>query len=112
MSDSAELRKKRLVGQLKGKLWYCIEQQLRSDLPNGTAFTPKFINALVELCFTQLVDLGSDLEAFARHAGRSTIVGDDLMLRLRKNPELQALLRAELEQSRLEAKTRSALRHK
>ncbi|SCU88917.1 LAFA_0E15258g1_1 [Lachancea sp. 'fantastica'] len=88
----------RLVPQLKGKLWYCLEQQVKNELPAGVNYSPKFINALVELTFTQLVDIGGDLEAFARHAGRETIVVDDMMLMLRKSPELQSLLRQKLEQ--------------
>ncbi|AGO12389.1 AaceriAER034Cp [[Ashbya] aceris (nom. inval.)] len=102
--------KKRLVGQLKGKLWYCIEQQVRRELPYGVTFTPKFINALVELCFAQLDELGGDLEAFARHAGREVVVSDDVMLRLRKNPELQGFLRRELAQLRSAGSARKAQR--
>lgn len=110
MIEPLELEKKRLLGQLKGKLWYCIEKQLQVELPHGISFSPKFINALVELCFEQIVDIGGDLEAFARHAGRQTIVGDDVMLRLRKNPELKELLRAELEATKAAGATRTAIR--
>ncbi|CEP64226.1 Mhf1p LALA0_S10e05380g [Lachancea lanzarotensis] len=94
--NNEDLREK-LVPQLKGKLWYCLEQQVKNELPAGVNYSPKFINALVELTFTQLVEIGGDLEAFARHAGRETIVVDDMMLMLRKSPELQSLLLQKLE---------------
>ncbi|SCV00584.1 LAME_0G10704g1_1 [Lachancea meyersii CBS 8951] len=94
--SSDEFRQK-LIPQLKGKLWFCLEHQVKNELPPGVNYSPKFINALVELTFTQLVELGGDLEAFARHAGRETIVVEDLMLMLRKSPELQSLLRQKLE---------------
>ncbi|AET40092.1 Mhf1p Ecym_5333 [Eremothecium cymbalariae DBVPG len=109
MSDNQE-RNKKLVGQLKGKLWFCIEQHVKRELPLGVTFTPKFINALVELCFAQLTDLGADLEAFARHAGRETIVSDDFMLRLRKNPDLQQFLREELATTKTAQPARSSAR--
>ena len=96
MSQIDEETRKRLIPQLKAKLWYCVEQQVKQELPYDTSYSPKFTNALVELCFTQLVEMGADLEAFARHAGRETVVADDLMLLLRKAPDLQRLLREHL----------------
>ncbi|SCU84225.1 LAMI_0C06722g1_1 [Lachancea mirantina] len=97
MSDEDKDYKQRLISQLKGKLWFCIEQQIKKELPSGTAYSPKFVNALVELTFTQLVEVGCDLEAFARHAGRATINVDDMMLVVRKSPDLKAALEQEIE---------------
>lgn len=84
--------KEKILAQLKGKLWYCIERQLSEETPFDTNCTPSFTNALVELCYLQLVEMGKDLEAFARHAGRETITVDDMMLLLRKTPQLQKML--------------------
>lgn len=89
MSNEA---KDRILAQLKGKLWYCIERQVNEETPFDTTCTPTFTNALVELCYMQLIEMGKDLEAFARHAGRETITVDDMMLLLRKTPALQESL--------------------
>ncbi|SCU85481.1 LANO_0C04390g1_1 [Lachancea nothofagi CBS 11611] len=105
MENTEEDYRQKLIPQLKGKLWYCLEQQVKKELPNGVNYSPKFINALVELSFTQLVDIGCDLEAFAKHAGRETIVPEDLMLMLRKSQDLQTLLRQKLERDAPEART-------
>lgn len=83
----------KILAQLKGKLWYCIERQITEETPFDTTCTPSFTNALVELCYLQLVEMGKDLEAFARHAGRDTITVEDLMLLLRKTPHLQEMLK-------------------
>ncbi|QLL34359.1 hypothetical protein HG536_0G02180 [Torulaspora globosa] len=82
----------KILAQLKGKLWYCIERQIAEETPFDTSCTASFTNALVELCYLQLVEMGKDLEAFARHASRDTITVDDMMLLLRKTPHLQKML--------------------
>lgn len=110
MSQKDNEQKQQLITQLKGKLWYCLEQQVKGELPPNINYSPKFINALVELCFTQLVDVGGDLEAFARHAGRETIVVDDLMLMLRKSKDLQELLRQKLQDNTTEGHSRPTRR--
>ncbi|QLG74983.1 hypothetical protein HG535_0H03100 [Zygotorulaspora mrakii] len=83
----------KLTSNLKGKLWYCVERQVDEETPFDTRHTPQFINALVELTYVQLSEMGKDLEAFARHAGRDTITSDDMMLLLRKTPTLQDIIR-------------------
>lgn len=110
MNDDDQEYRKKLIGQLKGKLWYCVEAQVKKELPYGTTYSPKFINALVELTFNQLIELGGDLEAFARHAGREIITLDDFMLRLRKNSELQNYLRNELSNEKEDEETRTSKR--
>ncbi|SCW00634.1 LAFE_0C08548g1_1 [Lachancea fermentati] len=110
MSEINEEQKRRLLPQLKAKLWYCVEQQLKEEIPPSVNYSPKFTNALVELCFTQLVEMGNDLEAFARHGGRETITIDDLMLLLRKSPDLQNLLQKELLHESTEMPARSTKR--
>lgn len=81
-----------LEAQLKGKLWYAISRQIERELPLGTTCSASFLNALVELCYLQMVEMGRDLEAFATHAGRNVIEPVDLKLLLRKTPELQEYL--------------------
>lgn len=93
-NGSKTVDKEKILAQLKGKLWYCIERQVNEETPFDTTCTPTFINALVELCYMQLIEMGKDLEAFARHAGRETITVDDLLLLLRKTPSLQKTLRS------------------
>lgn len=88
MSDDRD----KLISNLKGKLWYCVERQVDEETPFDTTYTPKYTNALVELSYIQLIEMGKDLEAFARHAGRETITVDDMMLLLRKTPGLQEIL--------------------
>ncbi|AQZ11487.1 MHF1 (YOL086W-A) [Zygosaccharomyces parabailii] len=84
-----EAARDKLTAQLKGKLWYCVERQVNEETPFDTTYTPNYTNALVEMCYMQLNEMGKDLEAFARHAGRQTITGDDMALLLRKTPLLQ-----------------------
>lgn len=93
-NDAKTVEKEKILSQLKGKLWYCIERQINEETPFDTTCTPAFTNALVELCYMQLIEMGKDLEAFARHAGRDTITAEDMMLLLRKTPGLQETLRS------------------
>jgi centromere protein S len=44
--------------------------------------------------------VAKDLEAFAKHAGRSQINSDDVMLLTRRNEGLEAVLRSYLENQR------------
>ncbi|EDO19279.1 hypothetical protein Kpol_1036p21 [Vanderwaltozyma polyspora DSM 70294] len=90
--DRSKIERDRLLAQLKGKLWYCIERQVNEETPFDTVCSAKFINALVELCYIQLVEMGKDLEMFSRHANRDVINNDDLKLLLRKVPQLQQLI--------------------
>lgn len=81
------------TAQLKGKIWYCVEQQIQeeSKKANGieVTHTSKFTNALVELTYMKMLEMGKDLEAFSKHANRHKITIDDLKLMLRKTPSLQ-----------------------
>lgn len=44
--------------------------------------------------FITLENVGSDLENFAKHAGRSTITTDDVLLLTRRNEGLEELMGA------------------
>lgn len=67
-----------------------VERQTREM---GTAATPLFVAALVEIAYAQASVLGHDLEAFAHHAGRLVVAEEDVMLAVRKNPLLVLALR-------------------
>ncbi|AJT71858.1 Mhf1p [Saccharomyces cerevisiae S288C] len=76
--------------QLKARLWIRVEERLQQVLSSeDIKYTPRFINSLLELAYLQLGEMGSDLQAFARHAGRGVVNKSDLMLYLRKQPDLQ-----------------------
>ncbi|CAI4800425.1 CNT_collapsed_G0049140.mRNA.1.CDS.1 [Saccharomyces cerevisiae] len=76
--------------QLKARLWIRVEERLQQVLSSeDIKYTPRFINSLLELAYLQLGEMGSDLQAFARHAGRDVVNKSDLMLYLRKQPDLQ-----------------------
>lgn len=82
-----------VVSQLKAKIWYCVDRMLVTD--PGFAkyqFSTKYVNAMVELIYVQLVDSGQDLEAFAKHAGRDVVSADDMRLLLRKSHELTDMI--------------------
>jgi CENP-S protein len=57
----------------------------------------------VELIFSCIESVSKDLESFAKHAGRTQISVDDVMLLARRNEGLEALLRAYVEKSRKES---------
>ncbi|CAD6647820.1 BAH_G0047560.mRNA.1.CDS.1 [Saccharomyces cerevisiae] len=76
--------------QLKARLWIHVEERLHQVLSSeDIKYTPRFINSLLELAYLQLGEMGSDLQAFARHAGRDVVNKSDLMLYLRKQPDLK-----------------------
>ncbi|KAK9899644.1 hypothetical protein P389DRAFT_191960 [Cystobasidium minutum MCA 4210] len=50
--------------------------------------TEAFVASLTELVYAQTEALAQDLEAFAKHAGRTCISTEDVLLACRKHPEL------------------------
>ncbi|KAF8418090.1 kinetochore component CENP-S-domain-containing protein [Tirmania nivea] len=88
MSDD-ELRER-----LKAALWHTIgklvdEETLGLDVIANQAF----IASLTEMVWTQLENVAKDLEAFANHASRTTITTDDVLLLVRRNEELESLMK-------------------
>ncbi|KAK4228777.1 kinetochore component CENP-S-domain-containing protein [Podospora fimiseda] len=80
--------------RLKSALWFSTgkivdDQSLRL---NRNA-TPQFIAALNEVLWTQIENVSSDLENFSRHAGRTTITTDDVLLLARRNGDLYGLIK-------------------
>ncbi|XP_022117981.1 centromere protein S [Pieris rapae] len=58
----------------------------------GLEITKPAIEVIAELVFKKCHVYGSDLEAFAKHAKRSTINADDVKLLVRRNPSLKSRL--------------------
>ncbi|KAF2404884.1 apoptosis-inducing TAF9-like domain 1 family protein [Trichodelitschia bisporula] len=87
--------------RLKSALWFAIGQIIDSTTAS-TSFnaTPQFIGALTELVYTQIAFAARDLEAFAKHAGRTTVNVDDVLLLARRNEGLEGLLRGFVEEGR------------
>ncbi|KAF1852206.1 uncharacterized protein K460DRAFT_402194 [Cucurbitaria berberidis CBS 394.84] len=87
--------------RLKSALWYSIGQYIDDQsLDSDLNATPQFIGALTELVYTQIANTARDLETFSRHAGRSAVGVDDVMLLARRNDALEIMLRGELERLR------------
>ncbi|KAK5112098.1 hypothetical protein LTR62_004440 [Meristemomyces frigidus] len=81
---------------LKAALWYNIGQTVDAvTLSQDLNATPHFIGGLSEMCWAQIETIAQDLEAFAKHAGRTTINVDDVVLLGRRNEGLAAVLQAE-----------------
>ncbi|KIM96107.1 hypothetical protein OIDMADRAFT_44857 [Oidiodendron maius Zn] len=89
--------------RLKASLWFSVgkivdEESLRL---NANA-TPQFIGALTEMVWAQIENVAIDLESFARHAGRSTISPEDVLLVTRRNDELHGMIRDFVEREKAE----------
>ncbi|GAA95508.1 uncharacterized protein L969DRAFT_92640 [Mixia osmundae IAM 14324] len=85
--------------QLKTAIWYTTskiveEEELRTGL-DGFSASEAFLAMLAEVIYKQTEELGQDLWANAKHAGRTIIEPSDLMLKVHKNPALCQLLEDE-----------------
>ncbi|KAL0633706.1 MHF histone-fold complex component [Maublancomyces gigas] len=81
--------------RLKSTLWFSIGKIVDEEcLTLNVNATPQFIGALTEMVWVQLENASRDLESFAKHAGRSTINTDDVLLLARRNDGLGDLLKA------------------
>ena len=79
--------------KLKAALWYSIGQTVDAvAISQDINATPHFIGGLSELVWAQIENAARDLEAFAKHAGRSTINAQDVVLLGRRNEGLQEAL--------------------
>ncbi|KAJ5712505.1 apoptosis-inducing TAF9-like domain 1 family protein [Penicillium malachiteum] len=95
------------IERLKTGLYDCIVKIVEEETfkLEATA-TPQFTNALLELAWSHLESTIVDVEAFAKHAGRSTVTPADVLMLCRRNEGLsQTLLsyQAHLESQREEA---------
>ncbi|KHJ32185.1 putative apoptosis-inducing taf9-like domain 1 family [Erysiphe necator] len=73
-----------LEEQLKASLWHKIGTLVTSETKNLSIqydmpikATPQFIGSLTEMVWAQIENVAMDLEAFANHAGRTTVGTDD-----------------------------------
>ncbi|RAL17009.1 CENP-S family protein [Aspergillus homomorphus CBS 101889] len=90
-----------LEERLKSALWLAIGKIVDEEtIKLGINATPQFIGALTELVWAQIETVGQDLESFSKHAGRSTVNVNDVMLLARRNEGLESILRAFVEQLR------------
>ncbi|KAF6008008.1 hypothetical protein HII13_004191 [Brettanomyces bruxellensis] len=95
---------KEVAAHLKASIWRTITkiveeqtQKLSQGSDSPITATPQLVAALVELVYRQLTSVGEDLALFANHAGRKTITPNDMMMIVRKNPGLKAMLSQQLE---------------
>ncbi|KND93946.1 Centromere protein S [Tolypocladium ophioglossoides CBS 100239] len=85
--------------RLKSALWFAIGQIVDEEsMHRNINATPQFIGALTELVWTQIENVAIDLESFSHHASRATVTTDDVLLLARKNPDLQQLMEAFVEE--------------
>ncbi|KAK1761024.1 kinetochore component CENP-S-domain-containing protein [Echria macrotheca] len=90
MADQTEDAKERL----KAALWYSIGQIVDAEsLRRNRNATPQFIAALTEMVWVQIENVAIDLETFSRHAGRTTVTTDDVLLLARRNTDLHAMIK-------------------
>ncbi|OWR41394.1 hypothetical protein KGM_214080 [Danaus plexippus plexippus] len=61
---------------------------------NGFSINSGPMAIVAGLVYKKLITYGLDLEAFAKHASRSTITTDDVKLLVRRNPSLLKLVRS------------------
>jgi centromere protein S len=113
--------------RLKAALWYSVGQTIDSvSLAKDINATPHYIGALSEMLWGQIgtrtchftsrtlpsadfscavENVSHDLEAFAKHAGRSTINTSDVLLLARSNEGLQDVLKQQVKEVKARDKT-------
>jgi centromere protein S len=108
--------------RLKASLWFSVGKIVDEEsLRLNTNATPQFIGALTEMVWAQ-IGVGSDplpvcpknpadsdlsienvaidLESFSRHAGRSTVTTEDVLLVTRRNDALHGMIRDFIEKEK------------
>ncbi|KAI5804179.1 kinetochore component CENP-S-domain-containing protein [Peziza echinospora] len=99
---SSDHEEEDLQGRLKAALWHSIGKIVDEEaIEQNVNANQAFIAALTEMVWAQLENTTKDLECFAKHAGRSTITTDDVLLLVRRNEELEGLLREFIEEEKL-----------
>ncbi|QKX55084.1 uncharacterized protein TRUGW13939_02176 [Talaromyces rugulosus] len=98
-----------LEERFKSALWLAIGKIVDEEtIELGVNATPQFIGALTEMVWAQIETVSQDLEAFAKHAGRSTININDVMLLARRNEGLESILRGFADQQKELARQQQA----
>lgn len=79
--------------RLKSALWYSVGKTVDEvTLGEDANAAPHFIGGLMELVAAKVTAVAGDMEAFAKHAGRSTINSKDVVLLARNNEGLRNIL--------------------
>ncbi|SPQ21825.1 5717c0a8-2e49-4c3b-b204-a7eaf5d7462e [Thermothielavioides terrestris] len=80
--------------RLKAALWYAVGKIVDEEsLARNRNATPQFIGALTDMVWHQIETVATDLESFSRHAGRTTITTDDVLLLARRNQDLYSVIK-------------------
>ncbi|TAQ86724.1 hypothetical protein B7494_g4959 [Chlorociboria aeruginascens] len=80
--------------RLKAALWFSVGKIVDEEgIQLNINTTPQFIGALTEMVWTQVENVAADLESFSRHAGRTTVTTDDVLLITRRNKDLHGILK-------------------
>ncbi|KAH8652366.1 kinetochore component CENP-S-domain-containing protein [Xylariales sp. PMI_506] len=80
--------------RLKAALWHAVGKMVDDEsLRRNRNVTPQFIGALMEMVWSQIESVATDLESFSRHAGRTTITTDDVLLLARRNSDLHGIIK-------------------
>ncbi|KAK6079415.1 apoptosis-inducing taf9-like domain 1 family [Seiridium cupressi] len=91
MADDAD---EEVRERLKAALWHAVGKIADEEsLRRNRNVTPQFIGALMEMVWLQIESVAIDLESFSRHAGRSTITTDDVLLLARRNADLHGIIK-------------------
>ncbi|QSZ30690.1 hypothetical protein DSL72_000248 [Monilinia vaccinii-corymbosi] len=91
--------------RLKAALWFSVGKIVEEEAIrlNSTA-TNQFIGALTEMVWHQIENVTMDLESFSRHAGRTTITTDDVLLVTRRNDALHAIIQDYIDQEKAKSR--------
>jgi centromere protein S len=60
------------------------------------------------MVWAQIESVAIDLETFSRHAGRTTVTTDDVLLVCRRNEALQGIIRDFVDRGKAEAATKAS----
>ncbi|CAO3613223.1 unnamed protein product [Cunninghamella blakesleeana] len=86
-------RDKEQEKRLQIAVWKVVDQICKEESSKlGLAISKEYIVSLATLVYKQMETFGLDVEAFTRHAHRSTINMDDVLLCARRNDDLYELL--------------------
>ncbi|KAJ5256822.1 apoptosis-inducing TAF9-like domain 1 family protein [Penicillium angulare] len=108
MSQTDQGLDKNEVERLKTALCDSIVKIVQEEtLKLEATATPQFVNALLEVAWSHLETTIADVEAFSRHAGRSTITPADVLMLCRRNEGLNQTLRSYQEHLEIERQENS-----
>ncbi|KAK4203889.1 kinetochore component CENP-S-domain-containing protein [Triangularia verruculosa] len=80
--------------RLKAALWFSIGKIVDEEsIRRNRNATPQFIGALADLVWDQIGNVATDLESFSRHANRTTVTTDDVLLLARRNQDLHSIIK-------------------